>query len=811
MSDHFIEEQDTESILKSQRQGGEAADIITEMDKVKSTPPEKLGRWIWELLQNARDCARTDLDGKKFVNVRIELSENGFSFQHDGKCFTPSDLISLFRKASNKNYQNEEGNSGKYGTGFVTTHLLSRRIFVDGYMQRVAGKKHFRLEMDRTSNDPRLIHDSLSKTFAAIEQIRTADGYDEILDFYTRFEYPLTETKYQLARETIQELKSNIYFTLRCNSWIQSVTVVEHAGGVTTETVLKEHTPLQVSQNLAFYPFTDGVNGKAEKGLLFFAGPQLKIGVLASKDGDSYNLIPLGRVARLYKDFPLIGTEDWNLPYLIQSEQFRPPEQRDGVRLKKSSDEDDPVADVNRAVFSDLSAAVEAIFQDIKSAKVSNVHFLVETGLPADPFHHVDISWYVTNVQTPLRAYFRDQPVVRTADQALELKTVNECLFIDYPNEQAKSTFYELVSELKPGRFPNKDSYLSWDLILHQEKDKWPTEIFYSPETLIDEVVSYKTISAFPFGNEKDSYNWLNRLFTLIKEYNIVQLDTKAIFPCQANTLRPKSGLKIDTLENDDFKAIVGILDSPILPNLVSNQLDIKDGFEPLDTKDFIKVFHDNISKIDVRTISNEQKNSLLDLVCLFRGAPSPARQEMYSLVRDLLPETPEQRIVEDMAYYDWVTPDLLVVKLCCSLVEKQATLIALAKTYFKDDSGEAMKWLKRLRSYLFKEEERRAPLLLKFKVVPMQSGNLDCVTNDTRAEDAFEPFPKKVKDIYRDHLKGKNPYTWLVDREMGKESFLLISLEDFCKPIDNVFFPDGVDSKVKPNGPYNKFFSRTA
>ena len=92
-------------------------------------------RWIWELIQNAKDVSGND----GMVNIKIDFHEKDryLSFKHDGKCFTTENIVYLISQVSSKerNQSPDNGITGKFGTGFLTTHLLSQKVIVDALLQ----------------------------------------------------------------------------------------------------------------------------------------------------------------------------------------------------------------------------------------------------------------------------------------------------------------------------------------------------------------------------------------------------------------------------------------------------------------------------------------------------------------------------------------------------------------------------------------------------------------------------------------------------------------------------------------------------
>ncbi len=87
-------------------------------------------RWIWELIQNAKDVPNKF--GK--VMIKILIDDNSMTFSHNGDPFKPSDLESVMGQYSKKLEENSANveTTGKYGTGFVTTYVLSRKLKIKG-------------------------------------------------------------------------------------------------------------------------------------------------------------------------------------------------------------------------------------------------------------------------------------------------------------------------------------------------------------------------------------------------------------------------------------------------------------------------------------------------------------------------------------------------------------------------------------------------------------------------------------------------------------------------------------------------------
>lgn len=110
--------------------------IIDMMQELKLKNDEKTAcRWIWELIQNAKDVA----DETGGINIEIEFNkkEKYLAFKHDGKNFTTDNIVYLISQVSSKerNPDSDSRVTGIFGTGFLTTHLLSEKVKVKAYFK----------------------------------------------------------------------------------------------------------------------------------------------------------------------------------------------------------------------------------------------------------------------------------------------------------------------------------------------------------------------------------------------------------------------------------------------------------------------------------------------------------------------------------------------------------------------------------------------------------------------------------------------------------------------------------------------------
>ena len=103
--------------------------IYNTIKDLKKDPDATRKRWIWELLQNAHDA--TEVKNKRGISVKIKYSKEELVFLHNGKGFNAPEIAHVIKSGSTKD-ETDETTHGQYGTGLLTTHVLSPKIQISG-------------------------------------------------------------------------------------------------------------------------------------------------------------------------------------------------------------------------------------------------------------------------------------------------------------------------------------------------------------------------------------------------------------------------------------------------------------------------------------------------------------------------------------------------------------------------------------------------------------------------------------------------------------------------------------------------------
>ncbi len=130
--------------------------IRAEVQDSRTEPARAARRWPFELLQNAHDAGPRD--GRDGVTVGYHVTGRTLEFVHDGAPFRMEDLAALLSGGSSKDFESEE-TTGRFGTGFLCTHVLAERVAVSGLATNPEGVFRFVIDLDRSGDEAALLED----------------------------------------------------------------------------------------------------------------------------------------------------------------------------------------------------------------------------------------------------------------------------------------------------------------------------------------------------------------------------------------------------------------------------------------------------------------------------------------------------------------------------------------------------------------------------------------------------------------------------------------------------------------------------
>jgi hypothetical protein len=532
------ESQDVDLIIRRNNYKLTADKIKQILSKVLNDPSKSYRRWIWELMQNAKD-----VPNKQFqrVSIQIVLKQDELIFKHNGDPFMMGNITGLIQQVSSKasDSSNEEV-TGKFGTGFISTHLLSDIIKVNGIVNYKNTHRSFEVLLDRAG---RTSEELLPKIETALERIRQIedDAIFPIVNNYpstrlensydTAFTYTLTSTeKQKAAKAGIEDLIHTLPVTLVNIPKIKRVEVINE---IANTHIIYECS--EVEQDGAIRKVKVDIFGGEVPQRLFLVYKAENIFLISEVNNfDELKLIEhFGEQPNLYRDFPLIGSEKFYFPFAINGTHFFPTEDRDGVYLNS---EEAPDAIENREIIENaIEASIEFTNWLINNG-AQNRYVCAYSRLPDYKWEDFSKEWY-QDLQKSWRGQLLDTELVET--QSEDIITLREALIPYYgATDEIKLKFHKMVTPfLGENKVPHEDLLLKWIKASgpKSEIEQWADEIRCDLEGFLKKLQDVKSIDGLSEHLDADSgetsIKWLNKVFSfiitekqsdLLNEYSII-------------------------------------------------------------------------------------------------------------------------------------------------------------------------------------------------------------------------------------------------------------------------------------------------
>lgn len=553
-------------------------------------------RWPWELIQNAKDTV-VKRGKDKFVDVvfRRYIDDKGhqcLSFSHNGAPFSAKALVGLKWKFSAEKRSEEitedgirrdKQSTGRFGTGFLTTHALSRIIDIKGVLET---KDKGLMSVDMTLYRNGTTDEELKKGLIRTEEetrynereIERKDGHP-----ITEFIYHLdSEDKIRPARMGIANLMDNSAQTMTFCPTIRSITINDEIDKVYYEICRKgndkpiqgtfsqcefEETKDSNSQNRIFIVNSiEEPNQELTSFKKFERNLRLQ---LAIEVDDKKELKPIDYDVSpsVYCSLPLIGFERMTLPFYINSNDLEPVTERTALYLnkirkgKKYNNETNCYEDdifQNGINWMILERSI-SMYQELIDYLVTNEYtglYNLGNGLgqvldSSSGWTEEEKDCLAARYIIPLREVVVHKLIVKTKDGLKSIKEDN----LYFPTS-IKSHFYEICNNIYGNSIPVFDELKYWI------ENKWGAykftdgfeESIDKSEQSIFQLVDNNAIANFieEAGNinslalidKSNSIEWLNRFYEWLSDTKSSILNEKRIVPNRKENFVCVSGEK---------------------------------------------------------------------------------------------------------------------------------------------------------------------------------------------------------------------------------------------------------------------------
>ena len=519
--------------------------IIKRLHDLEKTVQNNHGRWAWELLQNAKDSvAETD----RKVSVQIIYSHDKIEFSHNGNHFTEKDIRGLINQISSKEVDEGEisTRTGRFGTGFLTTHLLSKEVFIKGIVETIGGDLfQFGFPLDRNGKTTVALIPKIEnawKGFHASTETSEIEGYDEDA-FNTSFIYALDSPEQKdTAQIGVDEFTTLIPYVLSFIPEIYSVEIIDN---------VRDETNVFTNESDIIDGFKKINKIHNDKTtiirLLYATNGAVSIAVRVIKKGEDFEILSLNNIPKLFCDFPLIGTENFHFPIVVNSFYFNPQTERDGIWLM--GDNDTEVIE-NKDLLEQALVLYKEMIDDLESKSFKNVFNIAKTKLPSTDEKYFDADWYAQYIQAPLRKFLLTKSIVELEDG--NSGKLNELWFpLKLYTKEIREKLWQYTSDLFPQIVCKKDNLHDWTEIIWDDISK----ITFAE--LVGDIAKSKSISKLSesFGDDEGlTFKWFNEVGSFIHsdEINLPLFEKNAIIPNENGDFLIKSELFIDKI-NDPY------------------------------------------------------------------------------------------------------------------------------------------------------------------------------------------------------------------------------------------------------------------
>ena len=547
--------------------------ILQLLSQIREDPSASAKRWVWELLQNAKDVPNRF--GK--VSVEIELvSQDTLKFRHNGDCFSTKNITGLVQQVSSKDSQNLEGQTGKFGTGFICTHLLSDIIDVEGIVRYMGIDRRFKIVLDRSGYRSEDLLPRIETTLEELRHIETA--YEVVNDyelnrteqsFDTVFTYHLTtQEKQESAVAGLEDLINTMPITLVTQSKkIKQVRVIDRVKG-TNVVYTCDSTSLGDNVQLSVVKIDD-----ITKKYLSYITDEVALTTEVNIEDGIYEIIKRdSKQPVLYRDFPLIGSEKFYFPYTLNGFEFNPTERRNGLLLNSA---DHPNCVANRNIVDKAVDAVLKFNEWLISKNATNRYLLASSRIPksSEEYSESVAAPWIKNLQVNWRRQLLQERLVETDNGTDLLVNLSVPSFTPTSTKEVNETFYNLLHGQYIGRgvLPALKHLHGWLDVVRPEYEAWGTKLKYEKEDFLKDLSDLQNLNALASKigkTREDTITWLNKVYKFLADQNMInEFDNYAIIPNQQGDFKNLGELRSDQVSviPDELKSIYNyVMPDPI-------------------------------------------------------------------------------------------------------------------------------------------------------------------------------------------------------------------------------------------------------
>ncbi|MBL7791124.1 MAG: DUF3883 domain-containing protein [Saprospiraceae bacterium] len=525
-------------------------------------------RWMWELLQNASDLSDS-------IEAEFELLDDKVIFRHNGPPFSLEEAYNLIMPDSGKDEEDgvEKKRSiiGQFGTGFISTHILSAYIEVKGVVETQNQSFYkFAYALDRINRDDKelLIQSIVKAEKQYEEELVPIPDYEIGQSMDTEFVYHLSEVYQSLEPEEIVEAGIKFFddiipFVLAFRSQLNCVKLIDKRN---SQQAVRQYSSIQVHtdiSNLSIYHIKCKNNEDGESGI----GQQRVVGViqeqhtyiaflLENHDNDQYRIIGYpDECPRLFCAFPMVGSEYFTYPVVIHSEQFEPNKERDGIELSIHDKE-------NRKRLIEANIAFSKLMTIAEKYKWLDVFHICHVKIPSLN-DAITNKWLLDSIFKPLAQSIRNADIIELDSLVCQNNQRSNLgnMLVPYADGRLSDKYaivqkiHDLTFGIEPQLVSKKEHAIAWydcinfDFFENEKLDYEELVKLATNNNKINSLAGFCT--EFSLENDK-AVEWIKEFIIFLKEKEQLSLlNQYNIVPNQNNYFKPLNKLYNDNIFHD--------------------------------------------------------------------------------------------------------------------------------------------------------------------------------------------------------------------------------------------------------------------
>ena len=742
---------------------------------IRNVPGISAKRWIWELIQNAKDVPN------KFnrVEIKIELSKESLKFSHNGQHFTIENILGILQQVSSKDSNNRDDQTGKFGIGFIGTHLLSGKVIIKGVVKYGEIFKRFKIFLDRTADSSEALSKSVSDSINKFRNnMNNSNSEYELMrvynqkqnDFDTVFEYLFDKqnsNSLKIAEDGLDDLENTAPTTLSIQyQKISKITIIDHIKKKKTE-YSNDYSRLENDENgaeIGMNTITIKTNEKLDN--KYFYSYKMKTCMLLYEvtkiDSGAFVVVERKECQpTLYRDFPLIGSEKFHFPFFLDGYKFNPLETRNGLYLNGKLNEE---AKENRIIITEAIQYSICFTKYLLEENIDKRYLLAKSKIPEPPqrYDSIAIDWFIQQ-QKIWRAELGELWLIKTIKMTYnKLKLLKLPLF----KEKFNIEFYKLFTELNvtEANIPIEEEAEIWYNILeddplkkvyNKDENTWNFTYAFTEIDLLQKINGFGSIQEFAKKMNTDTNKiilWLNKLYNFLQKNDCINYLYKyEIIPNKNGRFQ-----KIENLNRCDQGNSIPDIINPIYFKIFKKEIneiyihqEIKfDSFEQYIRKNNFKNILNEFSNFFKENNEEEKKEYLCkQLISLVDGDP---KINMMIKITEKTDENfrynPKEKLNDYLKFHSvWREVEDFWFNYHSTFIESKKNIYNIRNLLrfhdTKEGRNQCINWLNNYLLFL----KENSTIVEKKKIFPNQLGifeNLNNLQYD-------ESIPEILKDIY--------------------------------------------------------------